>query len=391
MQPFTFYRTPEIIFGTESFFSLPDILAKKGIKRIILLTGKISFTTSEYWRSLTAGLPRKGIEYRHYTASGEPSPLRIDEICGENRGSLPDAVVAVGGGSVLDAGKAVSAMLKTPGNTEDYLESVGTKTPPGIKIPFIAVPTTAGTGTEASKNAVLSKPGPGGYKKSLRHDNYAPDLALVDPILTLSCPRDLTAAVGLDALTQLLEAFVSVKASLLSDASAASGLIAVGRSLVKAVEDGEDLEARSGMAYAALMSGVAMANAGLGLVHGLASPLGGGFPITHSVVCGTLLAETTAAIVNRLFDHEEENNTALLKYAEAGKYLSGQDAGGLEDNCEQLLNLIDTWTEDFSMPRLGSFGIKETALSSLAAKTGHKESHAILTIPEIEEILKARI
>lgn len=390
MIPFQFYRTPRVIFGIDEFFKLSDILAEQKRSRVLLVTGA-SFKQSDLYRSLLSILDTRRIAHAHCLASGEPSADFVDRVSEEQRSVMPDTVVAIGGGSIIDAGKAVSVMLKTGGKTMDYLEGVGTKQPPGEKVPFIAVPTTAGTGTEASKNAVITGTERGGFKKSLRHDNYTPDVALVDPRLAMTCPRDVTAACGLDALTQLMEAFVSIKANPISDAVAMSGILGVGRSLVKAVEDGDDIEARSDMSYAALMSGIAMANAGLGLVHGIASPLGAAFPIPHGVVCGTLLAETTAAVINKLFDNGEENNTALLKYAEIGKYLALNDAENLEDNCEQLLHVLDTWTEAFGMPRLSEYGVREGDLKGIAAKAGLKESPAVLTADEMEEILRVRL
>ena len=189
-----------------------------------------------------------------------------------------DVVLSTGGGSVIDAGKAVSAMLRVEGSVAEYLEDVGTRKHPGTKVPFVAVPTTAGTGCEATRNAVLSRVGPDGFKKSLRHDNFLPDAAVVDPVLTLSCPPDITAACGLDALTQLLESFVSTKASVLTDVLALSGLEHIGNSLVPAcTNSGQDIDMRANLSYAALMSGITLTSAGLGTVHGFASSIGGLF------------------------------------------------------------------------------------------------------------------
>jgi alcohol dehydrogenase class IV len=271
----------------------------------------------------------------------------------------------------------------------EFLEGVGSRSPSGRKIPFIAVPTTSGTGSEATKNAVLSSLSHGGFKKSLRHEGYVPNLAILDPELTLSCPPDVTAACGMDAVTQLLEAFVSTNSNPLTDALARSGLSASGRSLERAVESGEtDLEARGEMAYAAYLSGVVLANAGLGVVHGIASPLGGHFPISHGVICGTLIAEASHTMIRRLT--EEGRVEALSKYAEAGALLSLRDSGSLEGNCELLVATLGSWIERFALPGLGSFGLDEEDLRSIARESGSKSSPVVLTEAEIFEIMQAR-
>jgi alcohol dehydrogenase class IV len=316
----------------------------------------------------------------------------VDALAAEMKHHQPDAIIAVGGGSVIDTGKAVSAMVPSEGSIQDYLEGVGDKTPNGEKVPLYAAPTTAGTGTETTKNAVISKVGEGGFKKSLRHDNYVPDVAVVDPELTRSCPMDVTAASGMDAITQLLEAFVSTTASPMTDALVMTGLMTAGRSFERAVKAGDsDIEARKDMSYAATMSGLGLANAGLGIVHGFASSIGGMHPIPHGTVCGTLLSAATEVIIDKLFNLEEENNTALLKYAEAGKYLSLRDYGTVDDNCKALVDILARWTEEFSLDRLGTYGITEADIPLICDKTGRKNTPVDLDTEDLVEILTARI
>ena len=216
-----------------------------------------------------------GIKYHHVVVSGEPSPELIDTTVEKYRNEAVDAIVAIGGGSVLDAGKAISAMLHRTESIKEFLEGVGTIEHPGTKLPFIALPTTSGTGSEATKNAVISHVGKSGYKKSLRHDNFVPDIAIVDPRFTLSCPQNITAASGMDCFTQLIESYLSDKANEYTDALAWEGLKEIKSSLVQSYMHGNDIQARTGMAFASLTSGICLANAGLGVVHGFASSIGG--------------------------------------------------------------------------------------------------------------------
>lgn len=398
MFSFNFTHTPDIYFGPGKIKELPDLIAAEHVNRIVLITGGSSFRGSERWSTLTESLQERRVEMIDFSVRGEPSPDAVDEIVASAVDFSPEAVVSVGGGSVIDTGKAVSAMLPCAGGGREYpgvqtfLEEIGTEPPGGEKIVFVAVPTTSGTGSEATKNAVISRRGEGGFKKSLRHNNYVPNIALIDPELAASCPADITAASGLDAITQLIEGFVSTKASPITDSFATSGLIAAGRSFSRAVEDGErDLEARSHMAFAACMSGIVLANAGLGVVHGMAGYLGGKYPVSHGAACGTLLAKSTEVIIEKLFDLEEENNLALLKYGEAAKYVSGRDMGSLEDNCKLLVDLLYLWTEKYEIPLLHTFGITEKDCREIAEKSGRKNTPVELTGDDCYDICSHRL
>lgn len=392
MDTFKFASTPHIYYGIGEIDNLANRLVEAGYARVLLLTGKSSFRDTDGWVTLTGRLRAAGVSLEDHIVAGEPSVESVDALAAEMVENKPDAVVAVGGGSVIDTGKAVSAMIRSEGSVRDYLEGVGDKTPSGEKVPFYAAPTTAGTGTETTKNAVISKVGEGGFKKSLRHDNYVPDAAVVDPELTRSCPMNITAASGMDAITQLLEAFVSTEASPMSDALVITGLMTAGRSFERAVKQGDsDIEARKDMSYAATMSGLGLANAGLGIVHGFASSVGGMYPIPHGTVCGTLLSAATEVIIDKLFDLEEESNTALIKYAEAGKYLSLRDYGTVEDNCRGLVDTLARWTEEFSLNRLGIYGITDADIPIICDKTGRKNTPVDLDTGDLVEILTARV
>lgn len=387
---FNFARTPRLYFGAGKCSLVPSLAAGFG-RRALLITGRAAQTTPQ-WTEFRTTLIRDGFSIFEITASGEPTPEFVDETVQTHRGNAVDVVVAWGGGSVLDAGKAVSAMLVQEGSVADYLEGVGTRTlSNGRKTSLIAVPTTAGTGSETTKNAVLSRIGPNGFKKSLRHDNFVPDIALIDPALALTCPPNITAACGMDAFTQLLEAFVSTQASPLSDAVTLSGLEHAVRSLVRAVEHGtEDLDARADMAYAAYLSGIALANAGLGIVHGLASPIGALAPVPHGVACGTLLAAATEATIRKLAA-SDTGEPGLAKYARVGCLFLEHEPSDAAVACEALIAHLWEWTERLKMPRLGAYRITPDDVPALVAGSGNKNNAIALDPDEVAAVLLRRI
>ena len=242
----------------------------------------------------------------------------------------------------------------------EFLEGIGNRTHNGEKLPFVAVPTTSGTGSEATRNAVLSKVGPDGFKKSIRHDRFVPDVAVIDPELMLSCPPEVSAACGMDAFTQLLESYVSTRASPFTDALAYSGISFLTDSLIPVcTTEGKSIEKRAAMAYAALVSGMTLANAGLGVVHGLASPIGGLFSIPHGVVCGTLVGAETRANIEKLRNRAGGSPRPATKYAEIGALLCGKAFREEEGNpcCDLLIEKIDEWIETLAIPRLSEYGI----------------------------------
>lgn len=391
ISPFAFARMPEIHFGAGMLSRLPSLIRTHG-KRILLVTGSSSFRQSAHYERLMQSLGEAGITAFQAAVSGEPSPAFVDATVARYHSENLDWVVSIGGGSAVDAGKAISAMLPSGDPVIDYLECKDTKKHDGCKVPFIAVPTSSGTGAEATKNAVLSDIGRAGYKSSLRHDRFVPDIALVDPELTLSCPPDVTAACGLDALTQLLESYVSTKASPMTDALALSGLEHVAAGLLPSVENGaHDIEARSHMAYGALLSGITLANAGLGVVHGYAGPLGGLHPIPHGVVCGTLIGEATRVTIEELFKDAEKNRTSLRKYAKAGATLARKHSVSLQHDCDLLVRTLDDWIQRTAIPRLGHFGVKEFDLAAILDKANGKNSPATLSREQMAAILKARL
>jgi alcohol dehydrogenase len=388
--PFVFVRMPELHVGAGKLADLPRLIAPRG-KRVLLVTGSASFVASPRYQKLAAALAQAGIDAQRVAVSGEPSPQFVDAVAGQYRGSGIACVVAIGGGSAVDAGKAIAAMLPREGSVVDYLEGRETKKHDGTKLPFIAVPTSSGTGAEATKNAVLSDLA-AGFKSSLRHDNFVPDLALIDPELMLSCPPAVTAACGLDALTQLLESYVSNKASPLTDALALDGMAHVAAGFVRACEHGcSDVEARAHMAYAAYLSGVTLANAGLGVVHGFAGPVGGFFPMPHGEVCGTLIGEATRANVAVLLADPKQHRVALEKYARAGVVLSGRAPTTAAEDCERLVATLQEWIERTKIPRLGVYGVTRADFARILDKSNNKNSPVTLDRERMAAILEARL
>ena len=271
---FSIARLPRIEFGPGSITRIPDHVSSIG-KRLLIVTGANSFAQSAAWRALSGRLEQAGITWRMLHVVGEPSPSLVDDCVSSMRGECIDCVLGIGGGSALDAAKAIAGLLKPGNSVLEHLEGVGPELPYlGPSTPFIAVPTTAGTGSEATRNAVLSVHGADGFKKSFRDDKLVAEYAVIDPDLLASCPKYVIAANGMDTFTQLLESYVSIKANPFTDVLALSGLGALRGALLPWYEsEGDTAAQRASMAYAALNSGITLAQVGLGSVHGLAAPL----------------------------------------------------------------------------------------------------------------------
>jgi alcohol dehydrogenase class IV len=387
---FQFYRTPRIVFSPGAVNSLGEIASSFGPSVLVVL-GNRSLKESGNWLIIEESLKKHSIQVSVFEVPGEPSPELVDSAVNAYFHSSIDCVIGIGGGSVIDAGKAISAMLRTGGTVSDYLEGMGTKRHNGEKVPFIAVPTTAGTGSEASANAVLSDIGPDGYKRSIRHDNFCPDVALVDPNLALSCPASVTAACGMDAFTQLLESYVSDKASPFTDALVESALPLIGENLVPSATDrGNDINTRCGMAYASLISGITLANAGLGAVHGFASVIGGYFHAPHGAICGSLLGAVTRTTIEKLH-FSMPHHPALAKYSLAGSLVNAQRTTSAGKGVALLLETIDNYTNNLGMPRLSKFGMTKEDIERITMETGNKNNPIKLDVNDFRTILKSRL
>lgn len=349
---------------------------------------------SDAWAMLSRALGQRNFSWKLIHVVGEPSPGLIDDTVRAFRVTHFDCVVGIGGGSALDAAKAIAGLLR-PGNSAlDHLEGVGPELPyQGPATPFIAVPTTAGTGSEATKNAVLSVQGSGGFKKSFRDDKLVAEFAVIDPDLLATCPPAVLAANGMDAFTQLLESYVSSKSNPFTDALALSGMAAARDALLPWHEgSGDQASHRSNMAYAALLSGITLAQVGLGSVHGLASPLGAFFPIPHGVVCGTLVAEATRVNLAALHERAPEH-PALARYTGVGRLMCGRDLPDTEAHLA-LVALLEDWTQRLGLPRLGSYGVADADVARIVANSrgaSMKTNPIVLSDEEIAAIIRARL
>jgi alcohol dehydrogenase len=391
---FSIGRMPKIKFGAGEFQSLPACIQQFG-PNVLLVTGASSFIESLAWQWLQKETIKQNIKTEVECISAEPSPEQIDKIVQKYRANRIDVVVGIGGGSPLDAAKAIAGLLDSGNSVMDFIEGVGPElTYEGPAIPFIAVPTTAGTGSECTKNAVLSLQGRNGYKKSFRDECLIADYAIVDPELLISCPPSLIAANGMDALTQLLESYTSLRANRFTDALALNGLQAVKDSLLFWYDHAADLPEKTAttrykMAYASMLSGITLAQVGLGSVHGLAAPLGAFFPIPHGVVCGTLVAEATAMNIKAL-RQREPTNTALIKYNNLAGILCDDPAAEADD----LIQLLLDWTMNLELPELRHFGITQKDLASIvkhARGSSMQTNPILLTDDELVTILKNRL
>jgi alcohol dehydrogenase len=393
MTEFSLSRLPRIEFGSGALAKLPAIARGYGA-HALLVTGAGSLKSSPMWPGVTAGLKAQGISWLHLAIPGEPSPQMVDEAVRALRAEDIDVVIGIGGGSALDAAKAIAGLLKPGNSVMDHLEGVGPELPYcGLAIPFIAVPTTAGTGSEATKNAVLSMPGVDGFKKSFRDEKLVAEYALVDPDLLATCPPSVIAANGMDAFTQLLESYVSSRATPLTDSLAWGGMKSARDGLLALYADAGDAAARERMAYAALVSGITLAQVGLGSVHGLAAPLGAFFPIPHGVACGTLVATATRLNIESLRAREPDH-PALEKYALVGRLLSKQGHLNQDAAHAALVDTLEAWTRELKLPMLAYYGVTPADIPRIVANSrgsSMKTNPVLLEDSEIAAILMTRI
>lgn len=387
-------RLPRLLFGAGEIQQLPGIIQHFG-NRVLLVTGGSSWSRAAWWPSIIDALTGNQIVYDQIMVTGEPSPELVDEAVKNHANNNIDVVVGIGGGSAMDAAKAIAGLLRVGHSVMDYLEGVGPELKyRGPAVPFIAIPTTAGTGSEATKNAVLSRQGTSGFKKSFRHERLMAAVAIIDPDLLASCPKTVIAANGMDALTQLIESYVSTKQNAFCNTLGEQAIRCARDGLVKLYESaGQDLQARSDMAFASMTSGINLAQTGLGSVHGLASPLGAFFPIPHGVACGCLLAKATEVNI-KVMQHREPENPALASYKKVAQMLCGVHFPDQSTAFTALLKRLWLWTDKLSLPRLSQYGVSEQDIDRIVenvSPSSMKTNPIVLTAEEIGAIVRARI
>jgi alcohol dehydrogenase class IV len=382
---FEFATATRIVFGVGTVAEAAPAAAGFGTRALLVRGNNPARTIA-----LADRLRQAGLAVIEESVTGEPTVDWLRSAAARLRPEGIDAVLACGGGSVLDGGKALAAMLANPGDPLDYLEVIGKGQPlPHPATPFIAIPTTAGTGAEVTRNAVLGSP-EHQVKASLRSASMLPRLALIDPALAVPLPPSLTASTGLDALTQLIEPFVCLRANPMTDAFCRDGIPRIALSLRRACAAGDDMDARTDMALASMLSGLALANAGLGVVHGLAAPIGGRFPAPHGAVCASLLPHAMrtnlAALRERL-----PASVALSRYQKVAAMLTGNPGAQPEDGI--------AWVEEtcgaLHIPKLRDWGVEREAVPVLCERARHassmKPNPVALTQEELEALVDSAL
>jgi alcohol dehydrogenase class IV len=371
---FEFTTAQRVVFGEGTIREVPAAAAAFG-KRALLVTGASGARAA----ALRAALEAAGVACLPFPVTGEPTIELIRSVPRDC-----DLVIAMGGGSALDAGKAAAAMVTNPGDPLDYLEVIGRGQPLKVAAaPCIAIPTTAGTGSEVTRNSVLASP-EHRVKASLRSAGMLPRLAVVDPELTYSLPRAVTASTGLDALTQLIEPYVSVRANAMTDALCVDGMRRAARALPRAWEVAGDREARAEMAWASVLGGMALANAGLGAVHGFAAPVGGMFPAPHGAVCAAILPYAFEVNVRAVRERAPEK---MGRFDEVARLVTGNPRAEAGDGAVWIGELV----RRLEVPPLRTYGVAPGDVSMLvekAAQASSMKGNALtLTGQELGEII----
>lgn len=361
---FEFATATRIIFGSGALRELGPLAAGMGHRALVVVGG-----SADRAAPLLDVLEAQGMDTVTMEVDREPTIDVARWGVRTARDANVDLVLSFGGGSAIDTGKAIAALVTNPGDPLDYLEIIGAGKPlENPPLPFIAIPTTAGTGSEVTRNAVLASP-EHRVKVSLRSPLMLAKLALVDPELTRSVPPEVTASTGMDALTQVLEPFTSIKANPMTDAFCREGLQRAGRSLLRAYHHGDDLAAREDMSLTSLFSGLSLANAGLGAVHGFAGPLCGMYPVPHGVVCARLLPFVTAANLKAMRGREP-NNPALARYDEAARLMIGDSKATADDAVDWLHELSGS----MAISGLAAYGVAEPDFPQIAEASARASS-----------------
>jgi alcohol dehydrogenase class IV len=382
---FEFATAGRIMFGSGISEELGALLTGFG-KRALIVRGSNPART----RSLLASIEAAKIDYSCFEVRGEPTVEQVAEGVSQARRAESDLVIGIGGGSVIDSAKAIAGLATNSGAILDYLEVIGKGgqlSVPGL--PCVAIPTTSGTGAEVTRNSVLASP-EHKVKVSLRSPYLLPGLAIVDPKLTVDLPSSVTASTGLDALTQVIEPYVSIRANPVTDGFCIEGMRRVARSLQRAFEQGQDLQAREDMALASLFGGLSLANAGLGAVHGFAAPVGGMFHAPHGNVCAALLTRVMEVNLRALRTRQPDGE-ALRRYDLVAAILTGSEKAIAADGIHWVSELCKA----LQIPGLRTYGISESDIPELVEKAAKassmKANPIVLTRDELTGALQAAL
>ena len=381
MTSFEFATATRIVFGSGCTSQLVEVALGLGRSRPLMVTGHSTARASAILDQLEAA----GFQPVTFSIAGEPTLEQVRE--GADQARDCDLVIGVGGGSVIDGAKAIAALSANPGDPLAYLEVIGKGQPlENTPLPFIAIPTTAGTGSEVTRNAVLGSPAHG-VKASLRSAKMLAKAALIDPDLTRDLPPALTASTGLDALTQLIEPYVSRRATPITDALCLDGIRRVAIHLPRAFADGHDAEARENMSLASLYGGVALANAGLGVVHGFAAPIGGRYEAPHGAVCAALLPHGMAANIQALRERAPAHSS-LERYREIACLLTGDPGARPEDGLQWITQLCAR----LAVPKLRAYGITPRDIPDLVDNASRassmKSNPIVLSVSELRAVVE---
>ena len=389
MKPFDFKMPSEIIFGEGKIVELPDVVKKFG-KRALIITGDHSLYKTGDADRIFSMFEHHELELIVQKTSGEPTVELIDYLCDIHADTKPDVIIGIGGGSVLDTAKAMSAMLKENGSVSDYIETIGSKKICNQPIPCIAVPTTAGTGSEATNNAVIAEYLPRAFKRSLRDDALIPKVAIIDPELTLKCTSPVSPNSGIDAFCQLLEAYTSNKANSFTDAITIHGFRLIAKNIVPAcTSQADNIEVRSKMAYASLLSGIGIMNSSVTVIHGFASAIGGRYEIPHGAICGAMLLGCTLMNMRKAQKYALNDETSV-RFAKLGSILSGIEYD--YDKHDVLLRAVTEDIKDITsklkIQTLSQLGVRREDFYQIVSDTRLNGNPIPLTETDLTEILE---
>ena len=375
----------ELVFGTDSVKTLAQYIFSHRFSRVSIIVST-TFSQSDYFSQIVESCRSSEFSVVIYPVTGEPTVTSVDALVEKIYDDESDMIVGIGGGSALDTAKAVSSLVyyaqvnQSTASVQRFLEGVGLLAAPEGRLPLVMIPTTAGTGSEATNNAVIANIGPEGFKKSLRHETYRPDLVIIDPQFSVTVPHATTAASGLDALTQLMEAYLSVKSNIFIDSLALPAITQIGKALPRLLNgELENLSLRADMAYSAYVSGIAISHVGLGYVHGLAGPLGGLHGAPHGVLCGSLIGPIHRAMVDQA-ELGEDSTEFVRKMNCIAEAWGVHGPAGVVNHIEQVVSSA-------KFPTLRRYGFTVEELYKVAKTNPRRNSPIALSVETISSIL----